>query len=59
MERRDRVRHPPKPAPEAVMMRWAKEWVKEGVELDPKRFLPPNGPVAFLPRRWAVKRTFS
>jgi len=25
------VRHPPKPAPEEVMMRWASEWAKEGV----------------------------
>ena len=25
------VRHPPKPAPEEVMMRWMKEWAKEGV----------------------------
>ena len=53
------VRHPPKPAPEEVMMRWAKEWAKEGVELDPKKFLPPEGPRPFLPRRWVVERTFS
>jgi putative transposase len=53
------VRHPPKPAPEEVMMRWAKEWAKEGVELDPKTFLPPKGPRPFLPRRWVVERTFS
>jgi putative transposase len=53
------VRHPPKPAPEEVMMRWAKEWAKEGVELDPKKFLPPKGPRPFLPRRWVVERTFS
>jgi transposase len=25
------VRHPPKPAPEGVMMRWAREWAKEEV----------------------------
>jgi transposase len=53
------VRHPPKPAPEEVMMRWAKEWAKEGVELDAKKFLPPKGPRPFLPRRWVVERTFS
>jgi putative transposase len=53
------VRHPPKPAPEEVMMRWAKEWAKEGIELDPKRILPPEGPRPFLPRRWVVERTFS
>src|SRR5215210_3227388 len=53
------VRHPPKPAPEEVMMRWVREWVKEGVDLDPKKFLPPEGPRTFLPRRWVVERTFS
>ncbi len=53
------VRHPPKPAPEEVMMRWAREWAKEGVKLDPKKLLPPEGPRPFLPRRWVVERTFS
>jgi putative transposase len=53
------VRHPPKPAPEEAMMKWAKEWAKEGVELDPKMLLPPRGPRRFLPRRWVVERTFS
>ena len=53
------VRHPPKPVPEAVMMRWAREWAKEGVSMDPKKLLPPEGPRAFLPRRWVVERTFS
>ena len=53
------VRHPPKPAPEEVMMRWMREWAKEGVELDPKKLLPPEGPRPFLPRRWVVERTFS
>ena len=37
---RDRVRHPPKPAPEEVMMRWAREWAEEGVSMDPKKLLP-------------------
>src|SRR5215203_1771665 len=53
------VRHPPKPAPEEVMMRWAREWAKEGVKLDPKKLLPAEGPRPFLPRRWVVERTFS
>ena len=53
------VRHPPKPAPEEVMMRWAREWAKEGAALDPKKLLPPEGPRPFLPRRWIVERTFS
>jgi hypothetical protein len=50
------VRHPPKAAPEEVMMRWAKEWAKEGVSMDPKKFLPPEGSRPFLPRRWVVWR---
>ena len=41
------------------MMRWMREWAKEGVELDPKKLLPPEGPRPFLPRRWVVERTFS
>jgi putative transposase len=53
------VKHPPKPAPEEVMMRWAREWTKEGVSMDPTKFLPPEGPRTFLPRRWVVERTFS
>jgi putative transposase len=53
------VRHPPKPAPEEVMMRWMREWANEGAELDPKKLLPPEGPRPFLPRRWVVERTFS
>ena len=53
------VRHPPKPAPEEVMMRWAREWAKEGVEPDPKKLLPAEGPRPFLPRRWVVERTFA
>jgi putative transposase len=53
------VRHPPKPAPEEVMMRWAREWAKEGVSMELKGLLPPKGPRPFLPRRWVVERTFS
>ena len=53
------VRHPPKPAPEEVMMRWMREWAKEGVSMDLKRPLAPEGPRPFLPRRWVVERTFS
>ncbi len=53
------VRHSPKPAPEDVMMRWAREWAKGGMELDPRKLLPPVGPRPFLPRRWVVERTFS
>ena len=52
------MRHPPKPAPE-VMMRWMKEWAKEGVKLDPKKLLSLEGPRVLLPRGWVVERTFS
>jgi putative transposase len=53
------VRHPPKPAPEEVMMRWTKEWAKEGVAIDTEQFMPEKGPRPFLPKRWIVERTFS
>jgi putative transposase len=41
------------------MMRWAREWAKEGVKLDPKKLLPPEDPRSFLPKRWVVERIFS
>jgi transposase len=52
------VRHPPKLAPEEVMIRWVKEWANEGVSIDPEKL---SGPRRFgdLPRRWVVERTFS
>jgi transposase len=53
------VRHPPKPAPEEVMMRWVREWNREGVAIDAKELLPEEGPRPFLPIRWIVERTFS
>ena len=40
-------------------MRWAEEWAKERIVIDPKKLLPPEGPRPFLPRRWVVERTFS
>src|SRR5918997_5367471 len=49
------VRHPPKPAPEEVMMRWAREWAKEGVSMDLEELLSPEGPRPFLPRSWVVE----
>jgi putative transposase len=52
------VRKPPKPVPEKVAMIWAKEWAKEGKEIDWQSFMPPRGYVA-QPRRWVVERTFS
>jgi putative transposase len=53
------VRHPPKMVPEEVMMRWVREFNKEGLAIDPKKFMPEKGPRPFLPKRWVVERTFS
>src|SRR5918995_1174780 len=52
------VRRPPKPAPEEVLMAWAKQWAKEGVTEDWHELLPPRG-FQVLPRRWVVERTFA
>jgi transposase len=50
---------PRKPAPEEVLMAWAKkEWAKEGVNVDWQKLMSPRGFVV-LPRRWVVERTFS
>jgi putative transposase len=38
----DLVEHPKKPAPEAVLMAWAREWAKEGVAVDWQKLLPPE-----------------
>jgi putative transposase len=48
------VRKSPKPVPEKV----AKRWAKEGRKVDWEKLMPPRGYVA-LPRRWVVERTFS
>jgi putative transposase len=53
------VRHPKKLAPEEVMWAWVREFNKEGVPVDPKKFMPQKGPGPFLPKRWIVERTFS
>src|SRR5215203_3092649 len=42
-----------KPAAEAVLMAWAREWAKEGVAVDWQKLLPPKG-FQVLPRRWVV-----
>jgi putative transposase len=52
------VRKPPKPVTEEVAERWAREWAKEGKEVDWRRLMPPKG-FKVLPRRWVVERTFS
>ena len=53
------VRHPPKPAPEKVLIEWARlRWSEDGRETDPQALLPPRG-FRVLPRRWVVERTFA
>jgi putative transposase len=52
------VSKPHKPAPEEVLMAWAREWAKEGVKVNRRKLMPPQGFVV-LPRRWVVERTFS
>jgi putative transposase len=54
----DLVERPKKPAPEKVLMAWAREWAKEGVSVDWRKLLPPEGFVV-LPRRWVVERTLA
>jgi len=54
----DLVERPRKSVPKGVLMRWAREWAKEGVALDWQKFMPQQGFVV-LPRRWLVERTFS
>jgi putative transposase len=52
------VGKPKKPVPEEVAERWAREWAKEGKEVDWQRLMPPRG-FKVLPRRWVVERTFA
>jgi putative transposase len=47
-----------KPAPEEVLIAWAREWAEEGVAVEWRKLLPPKGFVV-LPRRWVVERTLS
>jgi putative transposase len=52
------VERPKKPAPEEVLMAWAREWAKEGVKADWQKLMPPKG-FLVLPRRWVVERTIA
>ena len=52
------MERPKKPASKEVLMRWAREWAKEGVAVDWQELLPPKG-FQVLPRRWVVERTLS
>ncbi len=53
------VHRSPKPQPEKVLRRWAKEWFKEGRNIDLKKLFPRLQGFEVLPRRWVVERTFS
>jgi putative transposase len=52
------VHRTPKPTPEEIVRIWAKEWAKEGQEIDWQKLLPRRG-FEVLPRRWVVERTFA
>jgi len=52
------VRKPKKPVPEEVAEAWAREWAKEGKEVNWQRLMPPRG-FRVLARRWVVERTFA
>ena len=54
----DLIERPRKPAPEEVLMRWAREWAEEDVAVDWQKLLPPKG-FLVLPRRWVVERTIA
>ena len=41
------------------MWAWMREFNKEGVPVDPKKYMPEKGPRPFLPKRWIVERTSS
>jgi putative transposase len=52
------VRKPRKPLPEKIAKLWAREWAKEGTEVDWQRLMSPRG-FRVLPRRWVVERTIA
>jgi len=53
------VHRTPKPTPEKVAQIWAREWSKEGWQIDWQKLLPRRRGFELLPRRWVVERTFS
>ena len=52
------VNRSPKPPPEKVLRIWAREWFKDGREMDLKK-LPERPAFENLPRRWVAERTFA
>ena len=53
------VRKPQKVVPEKVAEVWAREWAKEGKEMDWQELMPPKGFRVLPRRRWVVERTFA
>ena len=58
MECGSRRAPPQEHAPKEVLMRWAEQWLHEGVVVDWEKLLAPKGFVV-LPRRWVVERSFA
>ncbi len=52
------VNRSPKPPPEKVLRIWAREWFKEGRQMDLSK-LPKRPAFENLPRRWVAERTFA
>jgi putative transposase len=52
------VNRSPKPPPEKVLRIWAREWFKEGGNMDLGK-LPKRPAFEKLPRRWVAERTFA
>jgi transposase len=52
------VNRSPKPPPEKILRAWAREWFKEGHEIDLSK-LPTRPGFENLPRRWVAERTFA
>ncbi len=52
------VNRSPKPPPEKVLQIWAREWFKEGRQMDLSK-LPKRPAFERLPRRWVAERTFA
>jgi putative transposase len=52
------VNRTPKPPPEKMLSIWAREWFKEGHEMDLSK-LPSRPAFENLPRRWVAERTFA
>ena len=48
----DLVERPRKPAPEEVLISWAKEWTKEGVAVDWRKLMPPKASWCCLVGGW-------